>query len=203
MPCSSGKAKQAKIEDQLGTIHSDLAGAHHNAAQIQKFTQGLMALPGLQRNETMTANALAAQIQVDDHQIFSAIARKIAKETNLSEQFDDDQLLQQEFPLTSFLQHGFFLLKDSQEVATKHQNKLNRAQKSYKGLTETMKRRKELTLKAMKTYDKAEASKEEKLSKRNFRSRMRNKVKNPRKIREQDRIWKKEDGYNVVSMTIC
>ena len=99
MPCSSGKAKQAKIEDQLGTIHSDLAGA-----------------------------------QVDDQQIFSAIARKIAKETNLSEQFDDDQLLQQEFPLTSFLQHGFFLLKDSQEVATKHQNKLNRAQKSYKGL---------------------------------------------------------------------
>eukprot|EP00435_Cladocopium_sp_Y103_P016522 s4195_g4.t1 len=189
----SGKAKQAKLEEQLGTCHSGLAEASHTVAQVQKFTQSVMTLPGLQRNEHMTANALAAQIQVDDPKIFSTVARNIFKETNPAEQIGDDELLEQEFPLHSFLQHGFFILKDGQDGAAKHQTKLDRAQKAYKRVTETVRRRKDLTAKSMKTFDKAEASREEILSKRNFVNRIRNKVKKPKKIREHDKMWKQED----------
>ena len=50
------------------------------------------------------------------------------------------------------------------------------------------------TEKAMKTRMGKVEEKDRKLSKRNFINRMRNMVKRPRKVREEDKAWSKEAG---------
>ena len=201
-----GLATQEGLEANMASACSEVSDARRAVEEVRNFTQKMLQLPQLHRNESMTAQALGDAIGVPDgHQIcnedfYKSLAQKVARDVQPTSGLADNSLMALEtfFPASEFLKQGFFRLKELEEALGKQEAKHLGLQKKYQRVKDKLARRKELTGKVFKTREKAAADKQAKLSKRNFMNRMRNKVRKTKKIREMDDTWNVEAGHTRV-----
>lgn len=193
----TGQAKKHRLQDGMEGKYTEIAEAQSRIDQVEAFSQKLFLLPELSAMQKISATDLSVKVDVPpDHSFvgadfFKVLAQNVAKDAELKA--PDEDCMTVEFPATEFAKHVFFMLKEAREKLGKSELTLKRSQAKLEKLRDTEVRRMQRTEKAMKTRMGKLEGKERKLSKRNFVNRMRNMVKRPRKVREEDKAWSKED----------
>ena len=189
------------MEDNMGSLCSQIGSNEAVLSQVKPFTAQLLALPELHRGETITAKALAEKVHDDKLPI--KFAGRISKEMNPNAELTEEELCETSFLLADFLKHAFFHQKELQDDTEKKQDKLDTVRTKYQRGKATVDRRKARAEQSLKNRSKAEESREERLSKRNFLNRTRNKIKKYKVERAADDRWTQEDLQLLCHMFFC